>query len=144
MASVDLTNEMKRLLTDPPMGGLSALARACDVTSASVSAWRQGQSAPTPDYWPKIETFFSLPAGYLKEVAAGMRRNKTQAMPAWPSGSLRSDRDLSRRVAQLEGEVTELRRAVRELQEHAKTGASKRSASKPAVRAGGAARRSKS
>lgn len=146
MDQVNLSAEIQRLLADPPLGGLSDLARAVGISAASVSAWRTGRAVPTPARWAAIEKFLSIPNDYLSSVAEGWVADPP--IPAvWPSvhpadrrGSItppadaptdgpRAQDELLRRLDHLQDELTRLSRVV------AKQGVQLKQLTSPARRA---------
>lgn len=62
-------------------GVAAQLARDCNLSTAAVSKWANGTSAPSPAYWNRIEDVFRLPHGTIAKAAGqdlGSRVMKAQ------------------------------------------------------------------
>jgi len=81
-------------------GAGSALARAVGVTPETVSKWKKGDTAPTPEKFPAIEEFFDIPTGTLR-AAAGLAPE--------------DDVPLMQRIDDLEAEMKVIRDLVADL-----------------------------
>lgn len=77
-----LSSEIQRLLDNPiPYGAVSYLARATNVSTASVSGWRKGHSVPDPERWKAIERALEIPYGHLARARSG--EADTSVLPFW-------------------------------------------------------------